>query len=202
MGATLTHRSRRRRVRRDSRGLFLQQFLKHPRQVGTIVPSSRFLERRVVDLAEVRSAQTVVELGAGTGGLTREILRAMPLNAKLLSIEVNPHFCTLLLCREDPRLIVHCGNAKELREAVLRYELAAPEAVISGVPFSAMSRVEGARILETISSILVPGGRFVAYQVSRRVDRLSRPLLGPARVEVELLNIPPLRVYRWDKAAA
>ena len=46
---------------------------------------------------------------------------------------------------------------------------------------------------------LAPGGRFVAYQVRDEVDRLGRSYFGPARVEVELLNIPPVRVFQWQK---
>lgn len=182
--------------------VFLQEFLRHPRQVASVIPSSRFLERRLVELAEICPARTVVELGTGVGGTTRALLRAMSPGAKLLSIEINPLFCSLLGRIRDPRLSVHCGSALELREALSQYGLPAPDAVVSGIPFSTMDREVGARILGAISSALAPGGRFVAYQVSNQVDELSRPLLGPARVEVELLNIPPLRLYRWEKSAA
>ncbi|MFO1371115.1 MAG: methyltransferase type 12 [Candidatus Competibacteraceae bacterium] len=181
--------------------VFLQEFLNHPRQVASLIPSSRFLERRIVKLAETRSAQTVVELGAGIGGTTRAILRTMSPNAKLLSIEINPRFCALLRCIDDPRLTVHCGGAQELREAISLYGLSAPEAIISGIPFSTLGRGIGLGIVETIFSVLVAGGRFVAYQLSKQVEDLSHPLLGPARVEMELLNIPPLRLYRWEKRA-
>lgn len=185
----------------NSQVVFLQEFLNHPRQVASLIPSSRFLERRIVQLAETRSAQTIVELGAGIGGTTRAILKTMSPKAKLLSIEINPRFCVLLRRIKDPRLIVHCGGAQELREAISRYGLPAPDAVISGIPFSTLGRGVGPRIIETISSVLLVGGRFVAYQVSKHVEDLSHPLLGPARVEMELLNIPPLRLYRWEKHA-
>ena len=145
---------------------------------------------------------TVVELGAGTGGTTRAILSALPLSATLMSIQINPQFCGLLRRSPDAGLIVHCGSAQELRETLSLYGLPAPEAVVSGIPFSTMDRVAGARILEAISSVLAPGRRFVAYQVGTRVADLSRPLLGPGRVEVELLNVPPMRLYRWEKHAA
>lgn len=181
------------------RAVFLHEFLKHPNQVGSIIPSSRFLERRVIELAEVRSARTIVELGGGTGGTTRAILGAMSPSATLLSIEINPQFCALLRRIRDARLIVYCGGAQELRGALSLHGLAAPEAVVSGIPFSTMSRPAGSRILETISAVLAPEGRFVAYQVSKQVDGLARPLLGPAQVEVELFNIPPMRLYRWQK---
>jgi phosphatidylethanolamine/phosphatidyl-N-methylethanolamine N-methyltransferase len=182
--------------------VFMQQFLRHPHQVASIIPSSRFLERRIIEMAEIRSARMVVELGAGTGGTTRAILGALPPGATLLSIEINPQFCGLLGRIPDARLIVHRGGAEDLREALSQYGLPAPDVVISGIPFSTMDRNAGARILEAISSALAPGGRFLAYQVSGRVADLSRPLLGPGRVELELLNVPPMRLYRWEKSTA
>jgi len=183
------------------RVVFMRQFLKYPQQVASIIPSSRFLERRIIELAEVRSARTVVELGAGTGGTTRAILGALPPDATLLSVEINPQFCELLGRIPDARLIVHRSSAQELREILARYGLPAPEVVISGIPFSTMGRIAGSRILEAISSVLAAGGRFIAYQVSTRVADISRPFLGRARIEVELLNVPPMRLYRWEKRA-
>jgi len=76
--------------------VFLQQFLKRPQQVGSITPSSRFLERRIVKLADIASARVVVELGGGTGGTTRALLRALSPTSTLLTIEINPQFCELL----------------------------------------------------------------------------------------------------------
>jgi phosphatidylethanolamine/phosphatidyl-N-methylethanolamine N-methyltransferase len=184
------------------RVVFLHEFLKHPHQVASIIPSSRFLERRMTALARVQGSQTIVELGGGTGGTTRAILDAMPQGATLLCVEINRQFSTHLKRIGDPRLIVHEGNAQELQEALTLHGLPAPDAVVSGIPFSTMSRSMGLRILEAISASLAPQGRFVAYQVSGQVGDLARPLLGPARVEVELFNIPPLRLYMWTKQTA
>jgi phosphatidylethanolamine/phosphatidyl-N-methylethanolamine N-methyltransferase len=183
----------------NGRVAFFQEFLKHPLQIGSIIPSSRFLEQRILGAAAIASATTIVELGSGTGGTTRAILRAMPKHAKLLSIEINPHFHTLVSNIEDDRLIAHLGSACELKAIISMYGLDAPEVVISGIPFSTMNDSEGARVIEAISSLLAPNGRFVAYQVSKQVATLSRPLLGPERMVVELLNIPPMRVYQWEK---
>jgi len=188
--------------RRNGRSVFVREFLKHPLQIGSIIPSSRFLERRIAAAAGVASANVVVELGPGTGGTTRAILRAMPRHATLLSVEINPHFHALLSRIEDDRLIAHLGSAGELREIVTRYALDAPDAIISGIPFSTMSRSEGAQILEAVASLLAPNGRFVAYQVSGRVASLCEDFLGPGRITTELLNIPPMRVFQWEKPAA
>ena len=61
----------------DNRFAFLQGFLQRPREVGSFVPSSRFLERRIVRCADVQNAKVIVELGPGTGGTTRALLRHM-----------------------------------------------------------------------------------------------------------------------------
>jgi phospholipid N-methyltransferase len=73
------------------------------------------------------------------------------------------------------------------------------DAVISGIPFSTMGCDAGCRVLDAISALLKPNGRFVAYQVSSRVASLCRPYLGPEKNELEPLNIPPMRVYQWVK---
>ncbi len=181
--------------------VFIQEFLKHPLQIGSIIPSSRYLERRIVATAGIASANIVVELGAGTGGITRAILRAMPQHAKLLSIEVNPHFHTLLKDIEDDRLILHLGSAYELKEIISLYDLGAPNVVISGIPFSTMNPGTGTQILKAISSQITPNGRFVAYQVSNRVATLCQPFLGSGQTTTEFLNIPPMRIFQWEKGA-
>jgi len=183
----------------NGRFAFFQEFLKHPFQIGSIIPSSRFLEQRILGTSAIASATTIVELGSGTGGTTRAILNAMPKDARLLSIEINPHFHTLVSSIEDDRLIAHLGSACELKTIISMYGLDAPEAVISGIPFSTMKDSEGSLVIEAISNLLAPNGRFVAYQVSGQVATLCRPFLGPERMVMELLNIPPMRVYQWEK---
>ncbi|MGB5541162.1 MAG: methyltransferase type 12 [Gammaproteobacteria bacterium] len=178
---------------------FFLEFLRYPLQIGSVTPSSRFLEQRVMKSADIRSARSIVELGPGTGGTTRAILRAMSPLARLLCIEINPHFYRLIHRIDDNRLVAHLGSACELREILARYGMDAPDVILSGIPFSTMSRDTGSEILATVSAQLAPNGRFVAYQASDRVMTLCQPLMGAGRTELELLNIPPMRVFRWQK---
>lgn len=180
--------------------VFAQQFLKHPRQIGSIIPSSGFLERRVIAAAEIASADVVVELGPGTGGMTRAMLRVLPPRARLLSIEINPHFHALVTRIDDERLIPHLGSAADIREIAASHGLGAPEAIVSGIPFSTMSREIGSKILAEASGFLATAGRFVAYQFNPRVAALGQPFLGTPEIGTELLNFPPMRVFRWAKA--
>lgn len=183
----------------DQRLAFLQGFLRKPQQVGSVIPSSRFLERKVVELAGVAKTRLVIELGPGTGGTTRALLRALPADAQLLAIEIDPRFASILRENPDPRLIVHEGSAEDLAKLLAEHGLGAPDVVVSGIPFSTMEPALGRRIAGSIFDVLPPGGRFVAYQVRDRVHAMARPFFGRARVEVELRNIPPMRIFSWRK---
>jgi phosphatidylethanolamine/phosphatidyl-N-methylethanolamine N-methyltransferase len=178
---------------------FFLGFLRHPDTVGSLVPSSRFLEQRLVNIAQVTRAKLVLELGPGTGGTTRAILDALPDDGKLLAIELDAEFVALLNQEADPRLIVHHGSAEQVSETLARYGLVRPQAVISGIPFSTMAPELGRRILHNVWSCLAPDGHFVAYQVRGQIAHLGRELLGKPETEIELLNVPPIRVYHWHK---
>ena len=187
------------RLQPDRRLAFLQGFLKNPHIVGSVIPSSRFLERRLTEGAGIERANLVVELGPGTGGTTRAIMRALPKNSKLLAIEIDPRFASLLRSEADPRLIVYRGCAENLSKALTSNNLPQPDVIVSGIPFSTMPLALGKRIINAVWSCLAPGGRFIAYQFRDKVAILGRELLGDPHVEVEFLNVPPMRFYRWDK---
>lgn len=189
-----------REPRRRGDGLaFFRGFLRSPDLVGSIIPSSRFLERRIIDSADISRARQVVELGPGTGGTTRAILDALSEKSKLLAIEINPDFVELLNAHPDPRLVVHNGSAGDMDQALARYGLSRPDVVVSGIPFSTMPATLGRNIIRSVWSSLAPGGQFVAYQFRGRVAQLGTELFGSPEVEVELFNVPPMRVYCWRK---
>jgi len=183
----------------DNRLAFLQSFFQRPREVGSIIPSSRFLERRIVRCAGADRARTIVELGPGTGGTTRALLRAMHPQATLLAIEINRRFVHLLQGEPDPRLIAHQGSASDIRQILTRHGLPRPDVVLSGIPFSTMPHDAGRAILRAVHAVLAAGGLFVAYQVRDRVELLARDVFGPAETQVEILNVPPMRIFRWRR---
>jgi phosphatidylethanolamine/phosphatidyl-N-methylethanolamine N-methyltransferase len=188
--------------RQDHILAFFKGFLDKPKEVGSIIPSSRFMEKRLVRVARIDQARVIIELGPGTGGTTKALLRRMRPDARLLAIEINPRFVQLLeRTIDDPRLIVHEGSAADIADALRQHGLEAPDVILSGIPFSTMDRELGLSILRSIDDNLAPTGRFVAYQFRDRVEDLGRQVMGAPSVQVELLNVPPMRVYRWDKQA-
>ena len=181
---------------------FFFEFVKHPLQIGSIIPSSRFLERRILEAAGVASARTVVELGPGTGGTTRAILNAMSPDARLLSIEINPQFHRMVSEIDGDRLVAHLGSACDLPDIIAEHNLPAPDTVISGIPFSTLSPELGESLIRAIPGVLAIGGSFVAYQARGRVAELCDPIMGESESATEFRNIPPMRVYKWTADAA
>ncbi len=180
---------------------FLRGFARNPAQVGSVVPSSRYLEQRLVREGRIAEARTVVELGPGTGGTTAAFLRAMPAAARLLAIELDPefhrHLCGSLV---DPRLVLELGSAERLADLLAAHRLGAPDAIVSGIPFSTMPPRVSDRIAACVAQVLRPGGRFVAYQVRAHVAGYVSPYLGAPDKQWEVVNVPPVRVFTWVKS--
>jgi phospholipid N-methyltransferase len=179
---------------------FLRGFIAHPDQVGSVIPSSHVLEQRLVRSARLQRARCVVELGPGTGGTTRAFLKALPAGAHLLAIELSEEFAARLRASiHDPRLAVVRGSAEFIDRFLSEHGLPAPDAVISGIPFSTMPREVADRIAAEIARVLAPRGRFVAYQFRAHVAGYVTPYLGAPQRAWEMVNIPPVRVFTWER---
>ena len=114
--------------------LFAQNFLKHPRMIGSLIPSSRRLIDRILSKVDWSRARVIVEYGPGVGTITREILGRMRPDAMLLAIEMNEDFAEYLKHNlRDPRLRVVRGSAADARELLLGFGFEAADYVISGI---------------------------------------------------------------------
>lgn len=179
---------------------FFQEFLKSPRVVASLVPSSPLLERRLVRAGDVGNASVVVELGSGTGGTTRALLHAMDPAARLIAIERHAPFARALADIDDDRLLIEHGCASGLGDVLARCGARSADVVVSGIPFSTLPPPVALRIVKAVHGAIAPGGRFIAYQVSDKVTDYAGPEFGKPRVEFELCNVPPMRVFIWRKA--
>ena len=185
----------RRRMLR-SKFLFTRSFLRHPLRTGSLVPSSRFLVRRMLAHVDWQQARVVVELGPGLGCFTREIVRRMRLDAVLIAIEMNRKFArTLRKTIKDQRLFVVDGSALNLDTILARFEFTHADCIISGLPFANMDNTTRESILQKCRRVLSRRGQFVLFQYRL----LLLPALASAFRSIERtyepLNIPPAHVF-------
>ena len=183
---------------------FFKGFLKNPREVGSVIPSSRFLTRRTLDCGDIAQARVIVELGPGTGVLTRHALQRMRPDAKLVAIEISSDFVDVLRKElPDPRLYIHHGSATEIEAALGKVGETQADLVMSGIPFSTLENGVGFATLQAAKRVLSRDGRFVAYQFRSKVKDLGEPVFG-ARPETHsgFWNVPPMTIYVWRQSEA
>ncbi|NJD19028.1 MAG: methyltransferase domain-containing protein [Gemmatimonadetes bacterium] len=176
--------------------MVLIQHIKSIRTSGTILPSSGFLVRRLADGVDFARARDVVELGVGTGCVTRELLRRMHPDARLLSLDVNPAFIEACRSIRDPRLTLRQACASQLPRVLEEEGLDGVDAVVSSLPLSLMDPDVVDRILDVSQACLRPDGRFIQYQYSLSNHPRMTERYGEVAVGLTLLNVPPAFVYR------
>jgi phospholipid N-methyltransferase len=182
---------------------YLRRFIKHPRELGSVTPSSRFLTRTVLRHIDFQRAQRIVELGPGTGVFTREALRRLAPGAEMLALDTNADFVALLQ-RElgDRRLTVIRAPAQRIGEEVAAHGWDHVDAIISGIPYSLLPRSITAGIVHGSWQVLGVGGRFVAYQYSPYLRPFLRARFGNCRLSLVIRNVPPAVVFLSEKWAA
>lgn len=182
--------------RRAQLSLFARNFFKHPRMLGSIIPSSPFLVRRLVDRIDFGNARVIVEYGPGVGTITRELLERMPSGATLLALETNPEFVDFLRqSLPDPRLQVVQGSAETVHAELTRLGLPAADYVLAGLPFSTLPATGRESILRNSLEALSPQGAMLIYQFSSRVLRDLRRVFSEVECDFEPFNILPAKVY-------
>ena len=182
--------------RRAQLSLFARNFFKHPKMLGSIIPSSPFLVRRLLDRVDWQRARVVVEFGPGVGTITRELLRRMPPDSTLLVLETNQDFVDFLeQSLPDPRLQVVKGSAETVQAELERLGLPPADYVLAGIPFSTMPAEIRERILSGSADALSPAGAMLIYQFSSRVLPDLRRVFSAVETDFEPLNILPARLY-------
>jgi phospholipid N-methyltransferase len=176
---------------------FLQAFVAHPRQVGAVLPTSRRAVRDMLDLADVEDADLVVELGAGTGVQTGEILARLKPGARLLAVEIDPNLAKLLRERyDDPRLQVVCDSAEILQEHL---DGEAADVLVCALPFTSLPPELRRRILDGIPSALGQTGVMVLIQYSPLIEADLRKRFPSVRRRLSVLNVPPAFLFACSR---
>ncbi|HLJ30601.1 MAG TPA: rRNA adenine N-6-methyltransferase family protein [Candidatus Angelobacter sp.] len=187
-------------ARKTSRGeetlLFAKNFLQHPKMLGSLIPSSRFLVGRLLGKIDWDRARTIVEYGPGVGTITANILARMSPQARLIVFEMNRDFVSYLgRAFPDPRLHVVHGSAENVGRELDRLELEGADYIISGIPYTTMPEQLRGRIMHESREALNPGGAVLVYQFTRAVLPYLRTYFNQVYQDFEPFNILPARLF-------
>jgi phosphatidylethanolamine/phosphatidyl-N-methylethanolamine N-methyltransferase len=166
--------------------------------VGAIAPSSPSLARAVAAQVDPGSRGPVLELGPGTGAMTREILARGVSPDRMILIEADPEFAKQI-AREFPGVHVIRGDAFDLDGSLGRLVSQPFAAVISGIPLLNHSLAKRHALIDGAFRRLAPGAPLVQFSYG-----FSSPVPPPAGITVRLAafvwkNLPPARVWVYRR---
>ena len=186
----------RRTSRSEETLLFAKNFIQHPKMLGSLIPSSRFLVDRLLGKIDWVRARTIVEYGPGVGTITTHILGLMSPRAKLIVFEMNKDFVRYLRRSfPDPRLHVVHGSAENVGKELDRLGLEGADYIISGIPYTTMPEQLRETIMHESREALNPGGAVLVYQFTRAVLPYLRTYFNQVYQDFEPLNILPARLF-------
>jgi phosphatidylethanolamine/phosphatidyl-N-methylethanolamine N-methyltransferase len=185
--------------------LFLRRGMRQPRQICSVLPSSRYVGRAFAAAIADRPAQRVVELGGGTGAITRQLLDGGMAPDALTVVEIDTAL-SLYLARSFPAVEVMTAPAQTLSAVWQRDGRAPAGAVVSTLPLRIFDPATIDAVLQSAFAIMAPGGRFVqfTYRFASPVDRgtIRRFGLKAERTAVVWPNLPPATIWAYRREDA
>jgi phospholipid N-methyltransferase len=169
---------------------FTKTAVKDYRRVGAVVPSSKYIARRIA--REIKGKEIIIEYGAGDGVISKEILKTAPRDVKILAFETNQRLFKELEKIKDSRLNPLNNDIRQAKECLKKLGIEkGVEAVVSGIPFSMIKRLEREKIIKNTKLLLKPGGVFILYQVTPLVLPILKKHFKEVQIKFELKNLPP-----------
>lgn len=182
--------------------LFFSLWLRAPRTIGAVLPSGPALGRAMAAEIDPARPGRVIELGGGTGVLTRALLARGIAPERLLVLERTPELADHLR-RELPGVEVVCDDAAQVGRIVRARGVEQVAAVVSGLPLLAMPTRVQLRIIAGAFSLLDAAAPFIQFTYGPMTPIAARILnrlgISGRPVRYVVLNAPPAMVWRYHR---
>ncbi|GAB4280192.1 MAG: methyltransferase domain-containing protein [Candidatus Rifleibacteriota bacterium] len=186
---------------------FVGQFVKEPRTIGAIAPSSRQLADKMIEPINFDTARVIVEYGPGSGVFTRHVLKYIDRERTIFfGLELNEKM-NRLASEKVPEVTIYQDSAAEIRKYLKQYGVTHADAIISGLPWASFSESLQDEILNETVSGLPEGGVFTTFAYLHGLvlpsgirfrKKLKQHFSDVKTSPVVWRNLPPALVY-WCK---
>ncbi len=178
---------------------FVLALLRNPRQIGAVVPSSQSLARAMA-IAAAPSGKRILEIGPGTGAITKALLAEGASPEQLCLLERDDRLAAYLT-RKFPGVRVINGDARSITDTIQPKAHSYFDIVISSLPLLNVKEADKIVILEQIFSLLDQQGLLVQYTYSAKAP-ISPSLANRFGVKGErtamiFRNLPPASVWKY-----
>ena len=184
---------------------FLQAFIKNPLKVGAITPSSPELASKMIEGIIPDAKNVVLELGVGTGAITKFLEDVVPDEKSYLGIELDGNLVKSLRTK-FPDLKIVRGNACDLEKIHQKSGLGKVGHIICCLPFVSLPNEVGEKILSEIDKFMRQGCVFRTFQYAHgyympsaiKLREYMRNRYGKSkRSPLIVKNVPPAYTLTW-----
>lgn len=163
----------------------------NPRTIGAVIPSSHYLADSMSQCISTTPNGLILELGPGTGAITKGILKSGIAAQQLFLLELSPHFAKQL--RDHfPGITIIEGNAMQLANLMQNKKF---DTIISSLPLRALSQTDREKILSEIPAVLTTQGKFIQFTyVLMSHEKFYPKNFILEKSFIEWRNLPPARI--------
>ena len=174
---------------------FIKESLKNLKEVGTLLPSSKFVVSKMIEPINFKNDILILELGPGTGVITKEILKKMTSKSKLFCFETNKAFQDELKQKFKDEITLINDSAANMKFHLNKYKITKVDYIISSVPLVTLQRETTNKILATSAEVLGQKKRFVQLQYSKLLDKRLEQYFNQIDIKFTPKNYIPAFIY-------
>ena len=185
---------------------FLQAFLKNPLKVGAVAPSSPELAAEMLVDIKPDENNIVLELGVGTGAITKYLQQIIPNRESYLGIELDAEMVRTL-GQNYADLNIVCGNAAESYRIHQESGLGKVRYLVCCLPFVSLPKEVSESVLLEIEKFMDEGCELRIFQYAHgyylppaiKLREFLRNRYGKSkRSPLVLKNVPPAFTLTWS----
>lgn len=175
---------------------FINEFIKKENQIGAIAPSSKFLAKKMMKEIDFSKNLNIIELGPGNGVFTEKLLTKMSADSRLLAIELNQNFASLIDSKiNDKRFIISCESATNISKIRLKESFPKADIILSSIPLAILPIKIRIQIINEIKKSMSDNGVFIQYQYSLNAKEILQKKFNTVKTTFTPLNLPPAFIY-------
>jgi phospholipid N-methyltransferase len=176
--------------------LMVRKFFRKGTEIASVAPSSKGMVRTMLKGIDFTNTRTLVELGAGTGPVTAELVqRAAGTNCRLLIVEMDPDFCARLR-KKFPGTEIIQGDATDLDRILTERGIDRVDQIVSGLPTPSLPKPAYERLFAAVGRRLDPAGDFRQLTIMPWVfAKFYKKFFADVRFKLVPMNVPPGGVY-------
>ena len=150
---------------------FIKESLRNIKEVGTILPSSKYVVAKMIAPINFRKKLTILELGSGSGVITKKLLEKMSSDSQLICFETNKKFYQELKQINNEKMILINESAEKMKLYLKEFKIEKVDYIVSSVPLAILPKEKTHKILSISVEKLGESGKLIQLQYSKLLDK-------------------------------